>query len=155
MTAGGAVDAPLGRHPVHRTRMAVTHGGRAAVTHYRVLARFAAHSFLAVRLETGRTHQIRVHMAHLGFPILGDPAYGGRPRVPAGAGPELLGALRGFRRQALHACAHTLSAPGERRMAAVQRAAAAGHARTARRRSPAREAAAARVEALAWPATSN
>jgi 23S rRNA pseudouridine1911/1915/1917 synthase len=104
MTAGGRVDAPLGRHPVHRTRMAVTGGGRAAVTHYRVLARFAAHSFIAVRLDTGRTHQIRVHMAHLGYPLVGDPAYGGRPRVPAGASPELIGALRAFRRQALHAC---------------------------------------------------
>lgn len=105
VTAGGTVDAPIGRHPVHRTRMAVSHGGRAAVTHYRVLARFAAHSFLAVRLETGRTHQIRVHLAHLGFPIVGDPAYGGRPRLPAGADAELVALLRGFRRQALHACA--------------------------------------------------
>jgi 23S rRNA pseudouridine1911/1915/1917 synthase len=105
MTAGGTIEAPLGRHPVHRTRMAVVVGGREAVTHYRVLARFAAHSWLAVRLQTGRTHQIRVHMAHLGFPLVGDRVYGGRARLPAGASPELAGALRGFGRQALHACA--------------------------------------------------
>ncbi len=105
VTAGGTVDAPLGRHPTQRLRRAVVEGGREAVTHYRVLARFAAHSWLAVRLETGRTHQIRVHFAHLGFPIVGDPLYGGRPRVPAGASPTLVAALRGLRRQALHACA--------------------------------------------------
>lgn len=105
MTAGGVVDAPVGRHPVHRTRMAVARGGRPAVTHFRVLARFAAHSFIAVRLDTGRTHQIRVHMAHLGHPLVGDPAYGGRPRLPAGADAGLRDALRAFRRQALHACA--------------------------------------------------
>ena len=92
--------------------MAVTHGGRAAVTHYRVLARFAAHSFLAVRLETGRTHQIRVHMAHLGFPLVGDPAYGGRPRVPAGAGPELIGSARSFPPPGSARLRATLSAPG-------------------------------------------
>jgi len=78
-------------------------GGRHAVTHYRVLARYRAHSLLAVMLETGRTHQIRVHMASAGYPIVGDPVYGGRPRVPRGAAPELLECLRGFRRQALHA----------------------------------------------------
>jgi len=105
LTSGGTVDAPIGRHPTHRTRMAVIGGGRAAVTHYRVLVRFAAHTFLAVRLETGRTHQIRVHMAHLGFPIVGDPTYGGRARVPAGATPAMVATLQGFRRQALHACA--------------------------------------------------
>jgi 23S rRNA pseudouridine1911/1915/1917 synthase len=105
LTAGGTVDAPIGRHRVHRTRMAVTLGGRVAVTHYRVLARFAAHSFLALRLDTGRTHQIRVHLAHLGYPIVGDPAYGGRARLPAGAPPALVAALRDFRRQALHASA--------------------------------------------------
>ncbi len=103
LTAGGQVDAPIGRHPVHRTRMAVTERGRAAVTHYRVLGRFAAHSFIALRLETGRTHQIRVHMAHIGHPLVGDPVYGGRPRFPAGAAPACRAVLAGFRRQALHA----------------------------------------------------
>lgn len=105
MTAGGEVDAPLGRHPVQRLRMAVVADGREARTHYRVLARFAAHSFIALRLETGRTHQIRVHMAHIGFPVLGDPLYGGRPRPPAGADAALIDTLRGLRRQALHAAA--------------------------------------------------
>ena len=105
MTAGGTVDAPIGRHPTQRLRRAVSEGGRPALTHYRVLARFPAHTFVAVRLETGRTHQIRVHMAHIGFPILGDPAYGGRPRIPAGADEALMAVLRGLRRQALHAAA--------------------------------------------------
>jgi 23S rRNA pseudouridine1911/1915/1917 synthase len=111
VTAGGTVEAPIGRHPVQRTRMAVTEGGRPAVTHYRVLARFAVHSFLAVRLETGRTHQIRVHFAHRGFPIVGDPTYGGRPRLPAGADAALIAALRGFHRQALHANAIRFTHP--------------------------------------------
>ena len=103
VTAGGTVEAPVGRHPTHRTRMAVTSRGRPAVTHYRVLARFAAHSFLAVRLETGRTHQIRVHLAHVGHPLLGDPVYGGRLRFPAGASDHCRQQLESFRRQALHA----------------------------------------------------
>jgi 23S rRNA pseudouridine1911/1915/1917 synthase len=103
MTAGGTVDEPIGRHPVHRTRMAVHVGGRPAVTHYRVLERLPAHTYVAVRLETGRTHQIRVHLAHIGFPIVGDPDYGGRPRLPPGASPEVIATLRAFRRQALHA----------------------------------------------------
>lgn len=103
MTAGGTVDEPIGRHTVHRTRMAVQVGGRPAVTHYRVLARLVVHTWIAVRLETGRTHQIRVHLAHIGYPVVGDPDYGGRPRLPAGASPEVVATLRAFRRQALHA----------------------------------------------------
>jgi 23S rRNA pseudouridine1911/1915/1917 synthase len=82
LVAGGTVDAPVGRHPVDRQRMAVTSGGKPAVTHYRVLRRFCAHTLLRVKLETGRTHQIRVHMAHIRLPLLGDPVYGGRPRLP-------------------------------------------------------------------------
>jgi 23S rRNA pseudouridine1911/1915/1917 synthase len=101
--AGGEVEAPVGRHPVDRKRMAVVSGGKPALTHYRVEARYRAHALLRLRLETGRTHQIRVHMAHLHHPIVGDPVYGGRPRLPKAAEPELIEALRGLRRQALHA----------------------------------------------------
>lgn len=101
--ASGVVDAPLGRHPRHRTRMAVVSGGRPALTRYRVLERLPGHSLLAVELETGRTHQIRVHLAHIRHPLVGDPVYGVRPRPPKDASPELASALRGFPRQALHA----------------------------------------------------
>ena len=101
--AGGAVDAPIGRHPVDRQRMAVTPGGTPAVTHYRVLRRFRAHTLLRVKLETGRTHQIRVHMAYIRLPLLGDPVYGGRPRLPPGASPRCIEVIQRFRRQALHA----------------------------------------------------
>jgi len=103
MTAGGTVDAPIARHPVNRLRMAVVESGKPAVTHYRVLQRFRAHTYLKVNLETGRTHQIRVHMAHIHHPLLGDPLYGGRLKLPAGAGEALVETLRSFRRQALHA----------------------------------------------------
>lgn len=103
LTAGGTVDAPIGRHPKDRLRMAVVESGKPAVSHYRVLERFAAHSLVQVRLETGRTHQIRVHMAHIHCPLVGDPVYGGRLRIPRGASERLREALQGFRRQALHA----------------------------------------------------
>ena len=103
LTAGGCVNAPVGRHRTQRTKMAVTSAGRQAVSHYRVLQRFAAHTFIAVRLETGRTHQIRVHMLHEGHPLVGDPVYGGRLKIPKGASPSLADALRGLKRQALHA----------------------------------------------------
>lgn len=111
MTGGGTVDAPIGRDPRHRTRMAVVPGGRPAVTHYRVVARFRAHTHVRVRLETGRTHQVRVHLASLYHPLVGDPVYGGRLRIPAGCSPELAGALRAFRRQALHAARLELTHP--------------------------------------------
>jgi len=103
--AGGTIDAPIGRDPFHRTRMAVVAGGRPAVTHYRVRERFDAHTLLSVRLRTGRTHQIRVHMIHIRHPLVGDRTYGGRPRLPRGAGVRLIEALQGFPRQALHATA--------------------------------------------------
>ena len=103
LTGGGTVEAPIGRHPADRKRMAVRDTGRPAVTHYRLEERFRGHTLVRVRLETGRTHQIRVHMAHLRHPLAGDPVYGGRPRFPAGATEALRQALQRFRRQALHA----------------------------------------------------
>jgi 23S rRNA pseudouridine1911/1915/1917 synthase len=103
MTAGGTVDAPIDRHPTDRVRMAVRDGGREAVTHYRVIRRYRAHTHVRVQLETGRTHQIRVHLAHAGYPIVGDKVYGGRLTLPKGASEALRQALREFPRQALHA----------------------------------------------------
>ena len=103
MTGGGTVDAPIGRHPVDRLKMSIRQDGRESVTHYRVIERFRAHTHVRVLLETGRTHQIRVHLTHIGYPIVGDPTYGRRLAVPKGATPRLQAALRGFRRQALHA----------------------------------------------------
>jgi 23S rRNA pseudouridine1911/1915/1917 synthase len=103
LVSGGTANAPIDRHPRDRIRMAVRDDGREAVTHYRLRERFRAHTLLECRLETGRTHQIRVHMAHIKSPIVGDPMYGGPLKLPRGATPELVEALRGFRRQALHA----------------------------------------------------
>jgi 23S rRNA pseudouridine1911/1915/1917 synthase len=97
------VDAPIDRHPTDRVRMAVRDGGRESVTHYRVIKRFRAHTHVRVQLETGRTHQIRVHLAHAGFPIVGDRVYGGRLALPKGVSEALRQALREFPRQALHA----------------------------------------------------
>jgi len=109
--AGATLDLPIGRHPTQRIRMAVTPGGRPAVTHFQVQERFAAHSLLAVQLETGRTHQIRVHLAHIRFPILGDPVYGGRLRLPPRPSIALAEYLQAFRRQALHARRLSLTHP--------------------------------------------
>ena len=101
--AGGVLDAPIGRHPTQRTRMAVVANGRPALTRYRVLERYPGHALLGVELSTGRTHQIRVHLTHLRYPLVGDPVYGGRPRPPRGCDPALTKAIQGFPRQALHA----------------------------------------------------
>jgi len=103
MTGGGMVDQPVGRHPHDRIKMTVTENGREAITHYRLLQRFREHSHIKVQLETGRTHQIRVHMNHLRHPIVGDTVYAGRHRVPAGAQQDLVDFLQQFKRQALHA----------------------------------------------------
>ncbi|MGR5205923.1 MULTISPECIES: 23S rRNA pseudouridine(1911/1915/1917) synthase RluD [Vibrio] len=103
MTAGGKVDQPIGRHSTKRTLMAVAPLGKPAVTHYRVAEHFREHTRIRLRLETGRTHQIRVHMSYLQHPLLGDTAYGGRARIPTGASQELTEMIRGFDRQALHA----------------------------------------------------
>ncbi|SEP61058.1 23S rRNA pseudouridine1911/1915/1917 synthase [Ectothiorhodospira magna] len=111
LVAGGTIDAPIGRHPVDRKRMAVTPGGREAITHYRVDTRFPCHTLLRVNLETGRTHQIRVHLAHRHHPIVGDPVYGGRLRRPGGLSDRAGKVLQDFRRQALHATCLTLDHP--------------------------------------------
>ncbi|MFK8042945.1 23S rRNA pseudouridine(1911/1915/1917) synthase RluD [Congregibacter sp.] len=114
-SGGGRVEAAIGRHPRQRTRMAVVaNGGKPAVTHYRIAQRFAQHTALNVQLETGRTHQIRVHMAHRGYPLLGDPVYGGRLQLPKGCSDRLADTLREFRRQALHARCLSFVHPGSR-----------------------------------------
>jgi 23S rRNA pseudouridine1911/1915/1917 synthase len=111
MTGGATVDAPIGRHPTDRKKMAVVAAGKPAVTHYRLLERFAAHTHIRCKLESGRTHQIRVHMAHVRHPLVGDPAYGGRLRLPKGTTEELREELARFQRQALHARQLTLEHP--------------------------------------------
>ena len=103
MTAGGKIDQPIGRHSTKRTLMAVTPMGKPAATHYRVAEHFREHTRIRLRLESGRTHQIRVHMSYLQYPLLGDTAYGGRARIPSGASQELTDMIRQFDRQALHA----------------------------------------------------
>jgi 23S rRNA pseudouridine1911/1915/1917 synthase len=103
MTSGGTIDEPIGRHRTDRLRMAIRPSGRPATTHFRIIERFRAHTWSSVKLETGRTHQIRLHLAHIKYPIVGDPVYGGRLALPRGATPALTAMLRGFKRQALHA----------------------------------------------------
>jgi 23S rRNA pseudouridine1911/1915/1917 synthase len=103
LIGGGTVERPLGRHPVNRKKRAIVEEGQEAITHYRVLNRFRSHTHIQVKLETGRTHQIRVHMAYLNHALVGDPMYGGRLQLPASCSRELADFLRQFRRQALHA----------------------------------------------------
>jgi len=104
MTAGGTIDMPIGRHSRDRKRMAVTDSGKAAVTNYRIIQKFRFHTYVKVFLQTGRTHQIRVHMAHINYPIVGDQIYGGRLKLPPKISSELMHILQNFKRQALHAC---------------------------------------------------
>lgn len=111
MTAGGTVDEPIGRHPTDRKRYAVRENGKPAVTHYRVGRRFTRHTLVQVKLETGRTHQIRVHMAHIRYPLLGDQVYGGRFQMPPDCSEQLEKELRSFKRQALHAAKLGLQHP--------------------------------------------
>jgi len=120
MVAGGSIDAAIGRHPRDRLKQAVREDGRHALTHYRVRERFRSLTLIECRLETGRTHQIRVHMAHARHPLVGDPQYGGGLRLPKGATPGLVEALRGFRRQALHAERLEFAHPADGRTIAVE-----------------------------------
>jgi 23S rRNA pseudouridine1911/1915/1917 synthase len=101
--AGSTIDEPIGRHPVDRKKMAVSERGKTAITHYRVAEKYARHCHIRVKLETGRTHQIRVHMAHVRYPLIGDDVYGGRRQIPGGVGDEVKAAVRRFPRQALNA----------------------------------------------------
>ncbi len=111
MTGGGTVNDPIARSSKNRKKMAVSPFGKHAVTHYRVLSRFNANSHIRVKLETGRTHQIRVHMAHIKYPLVGDKTYSGRFKLPAGASDFLKESLKSFPRQALHAKKLTLTHP--------------------------------------------
>jgi len=120
MTGGGTIDAPIGRNRSDRLRMAVRESGRPAVTHYRVLERFRAHTYISVKLETGRTHQIRLHLSHLKYPIVGDPVYGGRFAQPRDAAPEFVATLRTFKRQALHAASLGFEHPRTGKRLALQ-----------------------------------
>lgn len=103
LTGGGTIDKPLGRHPINRKKRAIANDGQEAVTHYKIAERFRAHTLVDVKLETGRTHQIRVHMASINCALLGDPMYGGRLQIPGASHESLINTLRNFRRQALHA----------------------------------------------------
>ncbi|NGO00345.1 23S rRNA pseudouridine(1911/1915/1917) synthase RluD [Grimontia sp. S25] len=116
MTGGGMIEKPIGRHSTKRTHMAVQELGKPAITHYRVVEHFRAHTRLRLRLETGRTHQIRVHMAYLNHPLVGDQLYGGRPRPPRNSGDELIQTLRQFDRQALHAVMLRIEHPTTKEM---------------------------------------
>jgi 23S rRNA pseudouridine1911/1915/1917 synthase len=111
MTGGGTIAAPIGRHRSDRLRMTVRSDGRPAVTHYRLIKRYRAHTHVRVALETGRTHQIRLHFAHLGYPVVGDPTYGRRLVLPKGATAALIASLGGFKRQALHAASLAFDQP--------------------------------------------
>ena len=111
MISGGSVNEPIGRDSRDRIKQSVTHNGKHAVTHFRVINRFNNHTHVKANLETGRTHQIRVHLSHIGHPLIGDPMYGGRSRFPKKASQELKEEIKGFNRQALHSKKMTLKHP--------------------------------------------
>jgi len=111
MISGGSINDPIGRDPKDRIKQTVSSNGKDATTHYRVIDRFKSHTHVKAILETGRTHQIRVHLSHIGYPLLGDPMYGGRVRFPKKASEILKESLLGFKRQALHSKKLTLSHP--------------------------------------------
>ena len=111
LTGGGVVNAPIGRHPVHRKKQAVNQAGKEAITHYRIISRYRSHTHVQLNLETGRTHQIRVHMAHINHRLVGDPLYGGRLQMPVASSPGLTNILQNFKRQALHAKSLTFMHP--------------------------------------------
>lgn len=122
VTAGRTIQAGIARHPQNRKKMSVQKHGKTAITHFQVADKFSHHSLIDVQLETGRTHQIRVHMAHINYPLLGDPVYGGRPRVPPGISPALANQLRNFKRQALHARRLSLKRPGSHEICSFEAA---------------------------------
>ncbi len=122
VTAGRTIETGIGRHAQNRKKMSVQSGGRPAITHFQVARKFAHHSLVRVQLETGRTHQIRVHMAHIKYPLLGDSLYGGRQRVPAGVDAALAEAIQGFTRQALHAERLSFEHPRSRELVSFEAA---------------------------------
>ena len=122
VTAGRTIETGIARHPQNRKKMSVQNHGKTAITHFQVARKFTHHSLINVQLETGRTHQIRVHMAHINYPLLGDPVYGGRPRLPAKITSELASRLRDFRRQALHARRLSFVLPGSDQLCSFEAA---------------------------------
>ena len=111
MISGGSIDKPIGRDPKDRVKQAIINNGKEALTHYRLIDRFKNHTHVKAILETGRTHQIRVHLSHIGHPLIGDPIYGGRVRYPKKASQELKESLKNFERHALHSKKITLAHP--------------------------------------------
>ncbi len=120
VTAGRSIETEMGRHPQNRKKMAVVNDGKSAITHFQVTRKFKHHSLISVQLETGRTHQIRVHMAHLQYPLLGDSVYGGRAHLPAGVDESLTTIIQEFRRQALHAQRLSFEHPGSHEMVSYE-----------------------------------